>query len=140
MKKSILIPIFAAVGAIALFFVFMPHSAYKAESEEELRRAVEKFGWILSDEEPQSCVLTLPEPLTEVFSEYNRLLKKEGFDLTPYAGRQVTRYTFTVLNHKKGGAVYANLLVCDGRIIAADIMSPAVDGFMHEINKRSFVK
>ena len=140
MKKSIIMFALIMAGIAALFFVFMPHYTYKAETVDDMRRVIERFGWKLSDDAPQSCALTLPDPLTDVFLNYNVLLKKEGLDLLPYAGRKVMRYTFTVTNHKKGGNVYANLLLCDGKIIAADIMSPAANGFMHEINKKNYVK
>ncbi len=77
MKKSIIMFALIMAGIAALFFVFMPHYTYKAETVDDMRRVIERFGWKLSDDAPQSCALTLPDPLTDVFLNYNELTKQD---------------------------------------------------------------
>ena len=56
--------------------------------------------------------------------------KKQGLDLSKYAKKRVTRYTYTVTNYDSDGAVFANLFVYRGKIIACDISSADPKGFV----------
>lgn len=91
------------------------------------------FGWEVSAE-PLECVsVIIPQQFGDVYRNYNELQTAQGFDLTRHRGKQVTRYTYVVLNYP-GQAEYirANLLVLDDEIIAGDICSVyAKNGFMH---------
>ena len=80
------------------------------------------------------CVsVVIPQQFGDVYRNYNELQTAQGFDLMRHRGKQVTRYTYAVLNYP-GQAEYirANLLVLDDEIIAGDICSVyAKNGFMH---------
>lgn len=91
------------------------------------------FGWEVSTE-PLECVsVVIPQQFGDVYRNYNKLQTAQGFDLTRYQGKQVTRYTYAVLNYpKQKEYIRANLLVLDEEIIAGDICSVYVkNGFMH---------
>lgn len=91
------------------------------------------FGWEVSTE-PLECVsVVIPQQFGDVYRNYNELQTAQGFDLTRYQGKQVTRYTYAVLNYpKQKEYIRANLLVLDEEIIAGDICSVYVkNGFMH---------
>jgi hypothetical protein len=61
---------------------------------------------------------------------YNELQKKQGLDLSKYARKKVTRYTYKVTNYDSDGDVYASLFVHRGKIIACDLSSASPDGFV----------
>jgi hypothetical protein len=71
-----------------------------------------------------------------VFAAYNELQRTQGLDLTPYAGKTVERYTYTVTNYNGfDGTVLANLLVYRGRVIGGDVCSADTNGFLHGFSK-----
>ena len=77
--------------------------------------------------------MIIPQQFGDVYRNYNELQTAQGFDLMRHRGKQVTRYTYAVLNYP-GQAEYirANLLVLDDEIIAGDICSVyAKNGFLH---------
>lgn len=91
---------------------------------------VASLGWQVSGEETAEEA-ALPERFDGVYEDYQRLQTACGFDLTPYAGRTVTRYSYQVANYPSAaGEVRLDLLVLEGRIIGGDVRTAALDGFM----------
>ena len=60
----------------------------------------------------------------------------QGFDLSEYKGKKVTRYTYNVTNYEdESVGIVADMLVCDGRLIGGDICNTsAKDGFLVGFN------
>ncbi len=88
---------------------------------------INECGW---QTEMTHCELTevrVPVSFDEVYEEYNRLQLMQGFDLRPYRAHSVKKYTYVITNYRENGSnipdMYAQLLVEDGVIIAADISS-----------------
>ncbi len=124
-----------------IFALFISTVAYsrismKAETETQHRNILLRYGWETGEFIEKETV-HLPETEDKVYRIYNEMQKKAGFDLADYYGRTVTRYTYEVLNHKNsdGQKVRANILVCDGVLIAGDIMITSYRGFMHALNE-----
>ena len=114
-------------------------NTYEAETEKGRIKCISQYGWKVS-EKVEEAVISIPKPLNLVYIRYNEIQKRAGFDISEYEGKKVCRYTYKVLNHSHKGDVYANIFVCDGKMIAADIMSRDIGGFMHEINRKEFIK
>ncbi len=90
------------------------------------------LGWQVSSEPVEVEDVVIPLEFDQVYQNYNAIQLEQGFDLTAYAGRQVTRYSYELLNHPSGqNDVRVNLLVCGQRLIGGDICSLRLDGFMH---------
>ena len=91
------------------------------------------FGWSVNAEPTETQKVKIPDTAeNKVFARYNDLQKSQGFDLTDYAGKEVMRYVYEILNYPDASApVYASVLVCDGRVIGGDITSSAPDGVIH---------
>ena len=88
------------------------------------------LGWELAGEEQQEEV-SLPDHFSGVYVDYLELQRRSGFDLTPYAGRTLTRCSWQVGNYPgTTDVVILDLLVCDGHIVGGDLRSTALDGFM----------
>ena len=104
----------------------------KTLSETDVKNAdgrMEFFG-ILGYETQKEPVSTTSERVPEVLSaaeeRYNSLQRSQGFDLTRYAGKNVTGYTYKVTSlpdgTKLGDEEYlATLVVYKNKVIAADL-------------------
>lgn len=91
-----------------------------------------RYGWEIDPKSEAADPVIIPQSFDAVFTQYNDVQTAQGFDLTAYAGKRVTRYTYTVKNYPDcEEEVHANLLVCDGIIIGGDLCTWAADGFLH---------
>lgn len=91
------------------------------------------FGWSVNAQPKQSQPVKIPNTSdNKVFARYNELQISQGFDLTQYAGKEVTRYVYEILNYPEAKEpVYASILVYDGKIIGGDITDSAPNGLIH---------
>lgn len=91
------------------------------------------FGWSVNAEPKETQKVKIPDTTeNKVFARYNDLQKSQGFDLSDYAGKEVMRYVYEILNYPDATApVYASVLVSDGRIIGGDITDSAPEGVIH---------
>lgn len=94
------------------------------------------YGYDVTSRPVEIVRVEIPEPLDDVFENYNELQLKAGFDLHNYTGKCGTRYTYNVKNYADGTEnVRANVLVIDGKIVGGDICTLNIDGFMHELRE-----
>ena len=140
-RKRILIAVLLAalvVAAILFLTVRKDDSAEQAAATASAKtnrqrvEYLESLGWEVSDEPIEIQTIIIPETFDSVYAQYAQLQTEQGFDLTRYAGMEATRYTYVVENHPQSAEqVYADILVCKGKIIAGDVQCIASDGFMH---------
>jgi len=94
-----------------------------------------QFDWEINAEVIDCCDVVIPTEFDDVYINYNAIQISQGFDLQPYSGKLVTRWTYEVTNYPDGvEGVVANLLIYDGKVIGGDICTVAIDGFMHGFN------
>ena len=99
-------------------------------SNEDRVAYLQSLGWEVEPEPVETLLFLLPETLEEPYLSYNKLQLEQGFDLTTCAGKQVSRYTYTVRNYpNRPDGVQANLYVCENLPAAGDICSPGANGF-----------
>ena len=91
---------------------------------------IEGFGIEVDKDSESEQSFKMPDSFDRVILGYNELQKKQGLDLSKYAKRRVTRYSYRVTNYDSDGEVYANLFVYRGRIVACDISSADPEGFV----------
>ena len=96
-----------------------------------------RYGWEVEEQPAQIAEVTVPNRFDAVYEKYNQVQKAEGLDLGAYRGKSVKRYTYVVTNYSYDGTVYANLLIYKDRVIAADVCSADVGGFMHGLTKEN---
>ncbi len=91
------------------------------------------FGWSVNAEPKETQAVRIPETGdNKVFARYNDLQLSQGFDLRDYAGKEVMRYVYEILNYPEAGApVFASVLVYEGRIVGGDITNTAPEGVIH---------
>ena len=138
-KKRVLIAVLLAAAVIAaILFLTMGGGnedavrASAAKTNKQRVEYLESLGWEVSDEPIETQNVIIPETFDSVYAEYAQLQESQGFDLRRYAGMEATRYTYVVENHPESSQqVYADLLVCKGKVIAGDVQCIALEGFMH---------
>lgn len=90
------------------------------------------YGWEVADEPLAVQELLIPEKMDESYQEYLALQSQQGFSLEKQAGKRVKRYTYEVRNYPSGErGVQANLLIYRNTVIAGEVLSPQLDGFLH---------
>ncbi len=141
-KKIFLFLLFGTAIGVSFYLLFqgslVTEAAKKsaavltARSNEERITYLKTYGWEVGSEPLEISEVAIPVEFGKVYQEYNKIQKKQGFDLSDYAGRKVRRYTYEVTNYPDYPEdIRANLLVCEGVIIGGDICSIRLDGFMH---------
>jgi Na+-transporting methylmalonyl-CoA/oxaloacetate decarboxylase gamma subunit len=105
-------------------------------SAEKAALFLEKAGWNTVANSCTEKTVCIPIEFSQLYSDYNRIQKLQGFDLLQYRGKTVTVYTLKVNNHPQSekADVYANVMVSDGKVIAADLVCYAIDGFLTGLN------
>ena len=94
-------------------------------------RYLNDLGWQVDAEPLEVKHLVIPRAFTGVYADYAALQAKQGYPITEYGGMEATRYSFRVRNHPSGGEdIVADLVVCGQTVIAGDVQSTALDGFM----------
>lgn len=98
---------------------------------------IEELGWEIEATPKEITHLTIPKEFDVVYETYNAVQKHSGFNLEEFKGKKVTRYTYRVLNHKesKNTRVVAGIFVYEDTIIAGDISSTDMNGFLHSITE-----
>lgn len=105
-------------------------SAATVRSNEQRVTYLKSLGWEVENTPLEEQTVIIPKEFDGVYSDYVKLQSEQGFDLSKYAGMEATRYTYKVLNYPYDGDVVADIIVYRNRIIAGDIQSPSLDGFM----------
>ena len=138
-KRAALYMLLLGAALVALILVVGNAKRTKLPGRQDCRAAniqdcvayLETLGWQVNPSPIETLEFTLPTPLNASYKEYNALQIEQGFDLTPYAGRQVRRYSFTVSNYPDyPQQVQADLYLCDETIIGGDILYYGVNGFV----------
>ena len=108
-----------------------PAEPIPGETDQQRLDYLASLGWITSAAPSETLEFTLPDPLGETYERYNLLQKEQGFDLSAYAGRQVKRFTYQIVNHPTAPeGTQADLYVCDGVVIGGDILCTGPDSFV----------
>lgn len=142
-KRKVLFAIFIIVIIFASIYVLFNGNtanqvnehrvaSHIVENNEQRINYLKSFGWNVSNEPVEIIDVAIPEEFNDVYTVYNKIQKEQGFNLEKYKGKKVKRYTYEVKNYpNESQYIRANMLVYNNQIIAGDICSIKIDGFMH---------
>ncbi len=120
-----------------LIIAFIAFSFIYFSTNEEIyaKKFLKAFG-IVTEQHPTSREsILIPENFDKIFEEYNDLQKSAGFDLAPYRGKAAVKFTFRVLNFPDPELeIFANVIIIDEEVVAADLISPRLSGFILPVN------
>ncbi len=134
-KRSVLV--FSFVLAVLAFFAFevafaKGSQSIKADTLTARYRLLSDLGIEVDMQSENVKTVTIPNNFGDVYTNYNKIQKQAGYDLSKYRGERVTLYTYEVLNPQSGG-LCVNLLVCKGKLIGGDVCSVAMNGFIEPL-------
>ena len=125
--------------AVILLLIIVGLFSIDNATNEMIVDYIEGLGWEIETTPKEITHLSIPETFDAVYETYNAVQKHSGFNFEDFKGKNVTRYTYLVLNHKesKNSRVVAGIFVYEDTIIAGDISSTDMNGFMHAITETS---
>lgn len=140
-KKTVRIIISVLLAAAVIVFLITTITAADEPSgstPEDIIGFLSENGYTVSS--PVTKEITIPEEFSDVYENYNKLQKKQNFNLEKYKGRSAVSYTFSIIGYinesgEPENNVEAHIIVCDGRIIGGDIASTRLNGFMKPIRE-----
>lgn len=107
---------------------------YSASSQEEIENFIGQTGYEISSEPISVTEIIIPYEFDSVYSQYNEIQKKSGFDLSAYKGCTAKKWTYQVTNYPEyedSDSINLTVIVYKNKIIGGDICSVELDGFMH---------
>ena len=118
-KKALLIVAGAAFLLLALIFVkWRIDSRTNFTTLADREKFLKNLGWEIDG----------------IMAEYNRMQREQGFDMEAYCGKRCEQYSYLLTNYPDcGESVIITIYIIDGKVIAGDIHTAALDGFMHGI-------
>lgn len=128
----------AGVLVIAVSFVGNHNGATPSSAKAEISCAtsderadyIHSLGW-QTDGTEEAKEIIIPESFNQVYTDYNKIQTKQGFDLEKHKGKPATIYTYNITNYKQSESVIANLIVENGVLIGADLCDTNVEnGFL----------
>lgn len=134
---AVLIGILASGGSVLASASVLGEVDFGGIKTEEDRIAfLSGFGIEVDKDSVSTLDFVMPENFDRIMLGYNEIQKMQGLDLSKYAKKKVTRYTYEVIGYEGyDKEVYANLLVYRNRIIGCDISSADPEGFVHPLVK-----
>ena len=131
-KKYIMsILLFSLIILTAIFLIFSSDRKTNLKNFEYIK----SIGWQINENPNEISHYKIPEEFNEIFTAYNEIQKKAGFDLLNYKGKTITSYSYKITNHRLSEIcdVYATVLVYQGEIIGGEISSKGENNFIYEI-------
>ena len=127
----LLVLVLAIVAVVIAVSAIGGSSGGRIRSSEDAAAYLESLGWQVSPEPLEVQEIVIPRQFTGVYESYILLQRRQGFKLEEYGGMSATRYSFNVLNYPGGEKnIVADIIVYGSDIIAGDVQSTAIDGFM----------
>ena len=139
-KRKALITIFICAAIIFLFImargIFLPGVEYDMSTADGREAYLNSLGWEIKRESESFRTVVVPDKLDGIMAQYNRMQQAQGYDLSLHLGESCSQYSYELTNYTDSeGTVIVTLYVQDRKLIAADIHTSAVNGFMHGLKK-----
>ena len=94
------------------------------------------LGWEIDPDSEEFRTVVVPEKLEGIMSQYNRMQLAQGYDLNAHLGESCQQYSYRLLNYPDSDSpVFVTLYLQGSQLIAGDIHSNALNGFMHGLKK-----
>ena len=134
----VLLTVVVIITAVTALICTVSADEPDGSTPEKITRFISECGYSVSA--PITKAVTIPDEFGKVYENYNALQKKQGFDLSRHKGKSAVSYTFSVIGYvdRNGNIdtdVQIHIIVCDGKIVAADIASTKLNGFMEPLRK-----
>ncbi len=140
-KKAALIVVVLAAVLLALILLRWYGSGgktYDMSTLEGREAFLLELGWEIDADTEEFRTVVVPEKLEGIMNQYNRMQQAQGYDLNEHLGESCQQYSYQLLNYPDSDSpVFVTLYVQDGKLIAGDIHTNALNGFMHGLKRIS---
>ena len=133
---------FLLICGIILLLIFTAHSVFGKEKPLDLntlegREAyLKSLGWDIDRDSESFRSVLVPKKLEGIMAQYNKIQQRQGYDLNKHLGESCRQYCYDVTNYPGSeGKVIVSLYIQDRNVIAGDVHSTAVNGFMHGLRR-----
>lgn len=136
-KKALTIVFACALALLALILICRHMNRGPDLSTKEGREIFfSELGW-QADMASETCRgVLIPDALDGVLARYNEMQLEQGYDLSRHLGERCEQYTYILENYPEAtGGVFITIYVQNGKIIAGDIHTSSINGFMHGIRR-----
>ena len=139
-RNRALLTILLAAAVIFLLIMlraaFLPIVEYDLDTTEGREAYLNSLGWQINRDSEAFRTVVVPDELEGIMAQYNRMQQAQGYDLSLHLGESCSQYSYELTNYTDAeGTVLVTLYIQNGEIIAADIHTTAVNGFMHGLKK-----
>ena len=95
-----------------------------------------ELGWEIDPESEEHKTVRIPTSMDGIIEDYNEIQLAQGCDLSEHLGETCEQYSYTVTNYPdESQTVLLTLYVQNGKMIAGDVHSTALDGFMQGLKE-----
>lgn len=113
----------------------------KCATNEERVEWLQSLGWEVEPQPVSEIPVVIPESFDELYSQYAILQRQGGFRLDRHKGKTAIKYSYTLLNYGDGSEpAVASILQRGDRVIAADLSSAKLGGFLKPMLPRTEIK
>ena len=131
-KKALTIVLIAAVLLILLIVLKGCGSVTDVSTTKGRQTFLHELGWEIDPASEDLRTVQLPDTLDGMLEDYNQLQQEQGYHLERHLGEQCQQVTYRVTNYPdESQTVLVTLYIQGSRLIAGDIHSTALNGFMH---------
>ena len=130
------------ICGIILLLILTARSVFSNEKPLDLNTTegreayLKSLGWEIDRDSESFRSVLVPRKLEGIMEQYNKIQLRQGYDLNKHLGESCKQYCYDVLNYPGGeGKVIVSLYLQDGKVIAGDVHSTAVNGFMHGLSR-----
>ena len=131
------------ICGIVLLLIFTARSVFGTKekpldlSTADGREAyLKSLGWEIDRDSESFRTVLVPRKLEGIMAQYNKIQLRQGYDLNKHLGQSCKQYGYDVKNYPGSqGKVIISLYIQDGKVIAGDVHSTAVNGFMHGLSR-----
>ena len=117
---------------IVLRAVFAPGTEFDLSTLDGREAFLNSLGWEIDR------TVVVPDKLEGIMAQYNRMQQAQGYDLSNHLGERCSQYSYQLTNYADSdGTVIITIYVQENEVIAGDIHTTAVNGFMHGLKRNA---
>lgn len=110
------------------------------EKMEDIQKFAEAFHLKIGENPEKIQNIQIPSQFNAIYSDYNALQQKIGFDLLPYSGKECQLYQFSLQNYQEEKAASVNFIVYQNRIIGGDISEKIYQGKLLALDENQTIQ
>ncbi len=137
-RKTALGMILACAAVLLLLILLRWHGGSQPDlaTAEGREQYLLSLGWEVDGSTEEHKSVLIPDTLEGVMEDYNKMQLSQGLDLAKHLGERCDQYSYQVTNYRGyDGTVLVTIYIQGREVIAGDIHTTALDGFMHGIKR-----